>query len=116
MFKKSTFSRVLMLLLAVLLLIAPMAVAQEVPIEPEGAVALDTLDGQLLVALQDPLYNAAYAYLAEGNKIKNGTKGDPAKGLQQIISDLGVNVKVDGAIGKKTMTALNEAIAGFTDT
>ncbi len=61
--------------------------------------------------LDNPLFAQTYDYLASGETLGSGSKGDPAEGLQQILRDIGANIAVDGNIGGKTMEALNAARA-----
>lgn len=63
---------------------------------------------EALRLLDNEYYAQTYDYLASGETLGNGSKDGAAKGLQQIMKDLGADITVDGDIGKKTMTALND--------
>ena len=52
-------------------------------------------------------YRALYEALSRGEAMGDGSRGDAAKGLQQLLVAFGQKVTVDGIVGPKTLAALN---------
>ena len=68
---------------------------------------------QVLKALNNELYDEAYQYLKDGSVFKSGVKKSAAKGLQQLIVQLGEKTSINGTVSGKTISALNKAQAAF---
>ena len=88
----------------------------EVAETPEATEAPEDLDGvysSMLDFLENPQYRLTYQYLLDGGVIRKGDKGDEAKGLQQLLADMGAAVKPDGSVGGKTIQAMNAVQAAF---
>ena len=89
----------------------------EVPEIPEvdalaGAAPQATPDpsdqvGAALAALGVDAYLALYDALSNGETVGEGSRGDAAKGLQQLLAAFGQDVRADGIVGPKTIAALN---------
>lgn len=60
-----------------------------------------------LAALGVDAYRALYDALSRGEAVGEGSRGDAAKGLQQLLAAFGQEVKADGIVGPKTIAALN---------
>lgn len=54
-------------------------------------------------------YEDMYRSMQEGEAVENGTRGDTAKALQELLIALGWDIDADGIAGAKTIAALNEA-------
>ena len=52
-------------------------------------------------------YRALYDALSRGEVIGDGSRGDAARGLQQLLAAFGQTVKADGIVGPRTIAALN---------
>lgn len=72
-----------------------------------------SLGEKIITLLGNDTYAMTYAYLADGNTIKNGYNGKAAKGLQQLIVALGAKVATDGQVGAKTIAAINQVAEGY---
>lgn len=71
-----------------------------------AADAADPVEAAL-AALGVDAYRALRDALADGSAVGNGSRGDAAKGLQQLLTAFGQDVRVDGIVGPKTLAALN---------
>ena len=60
-----------------------------------------------LAAMGVDAYRALYDALSRGETICEGSTGDAAKGLQQLLAAFGQDVRADGIVGPKTVAALN---------
>jgi len=60
-----------------------------------------------LAALGVDAYRALCDALADGGSVGEGSRGDAAKGLQQLLAAFGQDVRADGIVGPKTIAALN---------
>jgi len=60
-----------------------------------------------LEALGVEAYRALYDALSRGEVIGDGSRGDAARGLQQLLAAFGQAVKADGIVGPRTIAALN---------
>jgi len=58
-------------------------------------------------------YRELYESLSSGEAVGDGSRGDAAKGLQQLLVAFGQSVTVDGIVGPKTLAALNAVQAQF---
>ncbi len=67
----------------------------------------------ILQILDDPLYAKTYEYLAAGNTIRKGENSDYGRGLQMLLIALGRDITIDGQVGNKTITALNDVYSGL---
>jgi hypothetical protein len=63
---------------------------------------------EMLAQLDSPLYDETYAYLLAGNTIEKGENSNYGKGLQTLLVALGQDISIDGQVGAKTITAMNE--------
>lgn len=52
-------------------------------------------------------YRALYDALSRGETLGDGSWGDAARGMQQLLAAFGQAVRADGIIGPKTIAALN---------
>lgn len=102
--------RFLCFLLAFLLLCTAGALAEATPgpTTQDEEVYLQVLD-----ALDNELYDETYQFLKDGNIFKSGVKKSAAKGLQQLIVQLGEKATVNGSVSGKTISALNKAQDAF---
>ena len=66
-----------------------------------------------LVALGVTEYRALYEALSRGEAMADGSRGDAAKGLQQLLTAFGQKVTVDGIVGPKTLAALKAVQAQY---
>ena len=94
----------------------------EVPAAPEGESYVDdTVETDadapgpeaLLDALGRDAFRETYEALLDGEVLKQGSKGDVARGLQQTLVAFGRDITVDDNVGPKTMAALNEVQRAF---
>lgn len=69
----------------------------EAPTQVEAAMA----------ALGISEYSVLYDALSSGEALGDGSRGDAAKGFQQMLVAFGQALKVDGIVGPKTIAALN---------
>ena len=60
-----------------------------------------------LDALGDAAYRDAWRALKAGEVLRQGSRGDAAKGVQRALIALGQDIAADGIVGPKTMAALN---------
>ena len=74
-------------------------------VDPEAEAALD--------ALGSDAYRRTYEALLAGETIRQGTKGDAARGLQLALVALGQRISADGNVGPKTLAALNAVQAAL---
>lgn len=58
-------------------------------------------------ALGVSAYRALYDALSRGETVGDGSRGEAAKGLQQMLVAFGQTIRVDGIVGPKTLAALN---------
>lgn len=58
-------------------------------------------------------YRALYDALKDGAAVGAGSRGDAAKGLQQMLVAFGQDIAVDGIVGPKTIAALNAVQAQY---
>ena len=82
----------------------------------EVDVPTATADSQVGVALQAlgvTAWPALYDALSRGETVGNGSRGEAAKGLQQLLAAFGQAVEADGIVGPKTLAALNAVQAQF---
>ena len=99
------------------------APAQSAEAEPEPEAEPEVDDGEpaegeasideVLDALDRDVYRDTYAALLAGEVVEKGSKGDAAKGVQQTLVDLGQDIAVDGSVGPKTISALNDVQAAL---
>ena len=82
----------------------------DVPQATSGAV--DQVETALAVLGVDD-YRALYDALSRGVAVGEGSRGDAAKGLQQLLTAFGQEVKADGIVGPKTLAALNAVQAQY---
>ena len=68
---------------------------------------------ELLTALGNDAYRAAYQAMLSGEVIKNGSKGNAVKGLQQTLSDFGRKIAVNGKANNTTISILNDVQKTF---
>ncbi len=66
-----------------------------------------------LAALGVTDYRALYGALSRGEAVGDGSRGDAARGLQQLLVAFGQNIKADGIVGPKTLAALNAVQAQY---
>lgn len=66
-----------------------------------------------LAALGVTDYGALYEALNRGEAVGNGSRGDAARGLQQLLVAFGQDVTADGIVGPRTLAALNAVQAQF---
>jgi len=71
------------------------------PIAPEIEAALQTLG--------EPAWRTTYDALRDGEVVADGSRGDAARGVQQLLVALGQSIAVDGIVGPKTLAALKAA-------
>ncbi len=102
--------RFLSFLLAFLLLCTSGALAEATP---EPTIQDEEVYQQVLNALGSELYSEAYQFLKDGSIFKSGVKKSAAKGLQQLIVQLGEKTTVNGTVSGKTISALNKAQEAF---
>lgn len=81
--------------------------AESVP-ESTPAPESDPQTVEILDILGVDSYKATYEYLLTGGTIGKGAPREPAKGLQETLVALGRDISVDGSVGSKTITAMNE--------
>lgn len=120
---RTTFRRsvLFLLLLALILPAAAHAEGAETEVTPELALPFNDTDDlgakvlSMLPGSARSAYEPTLTALTKGKILKSGSKGDAAKGLQQILADLGIEITVDGSVGKKTMAAINENAIGYLD-
>ena len=58
-------------------------------------------------------YPALRDALGSGEAMGDGSRGDAARGLQQLLVAFGQNIKADGIVGPKTLAALNAVQAQY---
>lgn len=66
-----------------------------------------------LAALGVTDYQALYDALSGGEAVGDGSRGDAARGLQQLLAAFGQSVTVDGIVGPRTIAALNAVQAQY---
>lgn len=66
-----------------------------------------------LEALGVAAYRALYDALEDGAAVGSGSRGDAAKGLQQMLAAFGQDIAVDGIVGPRTIAALNAVQAQY---
>ena len=66
-----------------------------------------------LEALGVDAYRALYDALSAGETVGEGSRGDAARGLQQMLVAFGQKVAVDGIVGPKTIAALKAVQAQY---
>jgi len=66
-----------------------------------------------LAALGVADYRALYDALSLGEAVGDGSRGDAARGLQQLLVAFGQDVAVDGIVGPRTIAALNAVQAQY---
>lgn len=81
-------------------------VTEEPTPEPTEAAAEDPADA-VLDALGEEIYRKAYDAMLSGEVVRKGSKGDAARGVQQMLVAFGQGISVDGDVGRKTISALN---------
>ena len=77
--------------------------------QPVKEVTVD----EILDALGEGPYRAVYDALSAGTVIGSGSRGDTALGVQQTLVALGQNIVADGAVGPRTLAALNAVQAEY---
>ena len=77
------------------------------------AVPGEDLTAQVLDALGNDTYRSVREFLKGGETIGSGYHGDPGAGLQQLLSDMGCALTIDGAVGQQTIGALNQVQENF---
>ncbi len=60
-----------------------------------------------LAALGVDAYRPLREALGRGETVGDGSRGDAAKGLQQLLVAFGQDIRADGIVGPKTIAALN---------
>ena len=68
---------------------------------------------EALEALGIDAYRALYDALSAGETVGEGSRGDAARGLQQMLVAFGQKVAVDGIVGPKTIAALKAVQAQY---
>ena len=68
---------------------------------------------EALKALGIDAYRALYDALSAGETVGEGSRGDAARGLQQMLVAFGQKVAVDGIVGPKTIAALKAVQAQY---
>jgi hypothetical protein len=81
------------------------APAEDIQDEEEADEAAAIMDA-VLEALDEPLYTATYAELAQGGVIQVDDRTDSAKGLQTLLAAFGYSISTDGWAGGKTFEKL----------
>ena len=76
---------------------------------PEAPAAVESA----LAALGVTAYRALYDAVSSGEAVGDGSRGDAATGLQQLLVAFGQDVRVDGIAGPKTLAALNAVQAQY---
>jgi hypothetical protein len=76
----------------------------EIP-QPAASVAHQVEAALEALGVKD--YRALYDALSRGEVIGDGSRGDAARGLQQLLAAFGQAVKADGIVGPRTIAALN---------
>ena len=66
-----------------------------------------------LEALGVDAYRALYDALSAGETVGEGSRGDAARGLQQMLAAFGQDIRVDGIVGPRTIAALNAVQAQY---
>lgn len=79
------------------------------PLTPDASNAVEVA----LETLGVPAYRALYDALNAGSTVGSGSRGDAAKGLQQMLVAFGQDIAVDGIVGPKTIAALNAVQAQY---
>ena len=90
----------------------PQVATPETDVPPMTSEASDAVEAAL-ETLGVPAYRALYDALKDGAAIGSGSRGDAAKGLQQMLVAFGQDIAVDGIIGPKTIAALNAVQAQY---
>jgi len=68
------------------------------------------IDIEMIFAdLGDARYSECLTYLTNGNTLASGESSEYGRTLQMILSGLGYTITVDGKIGKKSISTLNQA-------
>ena len=80
---------------------------------PDPTVQDEDVYLQVLDALDNELFDETYQFLEDGNILKSGMKKNAAKGLQQLIMQLGEKTTVNGTVSGKTISAMNKAQDAF---
>ena len=88
------------------------AAANQPAPSPGEAPAEPTVE-DVLAALGSDACRATYEALAAGEIIRDGSRGETARGLQQTLIDLGQDITADGSVGPRTLAALNAVQAAF---
>jgi hypothetical protein len=96
---------------------APEVVVTEDAAAQTGA-AVQTEDNSFTInavldALGEPLYQAAYDDLAQGNVLKQGDTSDTVKGFQTLLVAFGYDIAINSRAGTKTIRFLKELQAAF---
>ena len=68
---------------------------------------------EALKALGIDAYRALYDALSAGETVGEGSRGDAARGLQQMLAAFGQDIRVDGIVGPRTIAALNAVQAQY---
>lgn len=63
--------------------------------------------------LNEAAQNALYTRLSQGETVKNGSTGENAAALQELLNAFNEEVVVDGAVGAKTIVALSSVVNDF---
>ena len=86
---------------------AETAALQETEEEVSSEMSEETI-GKILDALENDAYRSVRRILKEGTVIGKGYRGDAGAGLQRMLADFGCGIRIDGAVGAKTMEALHQ--------
>lgn len=90
----------------------PQVETPEADVPPLSSDASNAVEAAL-ETLGVPDYRALYDALNDGATVGSGSRGDAAKGLQQMLVAFGQDVAVDGIVGPRTIAALNAVQAQY---
>ena len=68
---------------------------------------------EILSSLNNDAYRKAYDAVMAGEVLRGGSKGDAARGVQQMLADFGKKITVDGKLTDKNMETLNAVQEAF---
>lgn len=85
----------------------------DAPDTPRVTADVEAQVESALAALGVADYRALYDALSRGEAVGDGSRGDAAKGLQQLLVAFGQDIRVDGIVGPRTLAALNAVQAEY---
>ena len=89
---------------------------EKTAVEEEGRTPL-TMDRKtvrkIMTFLGDTELGSTRKFLRKGGLLESGYKGDAGRGLQKMLTELGCDIVVDGAVGAKTIEALHQVQERF---